>query len=1707
MVAVILIVAVGTPFSIWYAFYHSPQAEAAWWNDLWTYRKSIAVTNSSGSELTDFQVKVLSNVDFSSDITSGKLQADLDDLRFTDINGNTLPYWIEDNTAASVDVWVKAQRVPTSGATIYLYYGNSQATAGSDGKKVFEFFDDFSYGDTTELQRAGWGVSSYTTTTMQSGWVRVQPDNLSDDLVGIKKSTNFGSGNMGNKVYEIRARNSSNQWGPNTRVGNAESEGYNDGTYLQLQRNNPYFLNIRYAGVTRAQTALAGDFNNQIIQTKYSILSDLSTKGGYFNEVTAETKDVTFTTPSSSYSNDNIGLMVHRQSAVDSYVEWDWARVRKYASTEPSSAAPGSEEKGTAPVAYWSFDEGTGTTAQDGTSNNNDGTLTDMSATSDPNSGWQTEDRCVSGKCLAFDGSNDHLELGAGPFSSLPMGDSSHTISLWVKFKSIPTSGDGNVMVNYGTQGSNQERGMMTRDGKLLLFYYSNDWNTNYVPPTNNWLHIVWISSKNENLDKLYVNGSLITSRARGTVNTTSGAQHFIGRYANTYSNNVLDEVKIYGYERTATQIKNDYNAGMTGAGKSLEGISASIGEKSDSWLTQGLIGHWKMDEASWNGTSGEVKDASGSNNNGTASENATTDIGKFSRGGTFDGTGDGVNISSITNNSSTQTAAAWIYVVGAVSGNQYIIDQGDNNNWIQVYNSHVRAGNSGASYCDGSTTLTTNTWYHVAKIFDGSRLKVYLNGNLDCSISGSGNNPGAIRIGDYSSGGYGLNGKIDDVRLYNRALSPQEIQQLSEYAPGPVGYWKLDEGVDGTTKDSSGNSNGGTLTGGPTWKPGKFNNSINFDGSDDFVTTTTNNFGISGNANMSLSAWFKTNSTSTVQTIAVLGDTTSLHNFALVLNNAENGAVSAEFNGGNTYRSAGGMISAGQWYHLEAVKTPGPINTSTKLYLNGREITAISSSTGTPSINVALNYFGVWSNGGLNFNGQIDEVKIYNYARTHKQVIEDMNGGHPAGSSGPGVQVAYWKFDDGNGDSAIDSSGKGHTATLRSGPSWTQEGKIGKALSFMNSTTQYGQYVDNQDSTLAQVDANLKLNGTMTFSMWINPNSTQTAQGTPRIFANGSSGVNHHYIVNLVNLSGGKYALRYAFHNGTTYYTFESSQFLPADSWNHLTVMCKYQAYCSAYLNGNLAGTVNTAYTGDSELTNYFSVGGRSGGYDGIQAKIDEFKIYNYGLSAEDIKADFNQGKSLVLGSTGTADDGKTASFSSARGYCPPGNTEGNCGSGQSPSPVGEWKFDEGTGATTQDSSGNNNIGTFTSGPTWASRGKYGSGINFTGNQYIRIEDNSALDFGTGDYTLSVWVKPSSMAAMTGYERIIRKKSTSSSTGYYIGLDNNSGANTIQCGINDGTWKTAAFGSALSDNTWAHLTCVYSASGSFIKGYLNGTLRGTYSTAIGDVSNDGHLQIAGTADGTDQWEGIIDQVQLYNYAKTQSQVSYDFNRGKPIGWWKFDEGEGNTAYDSSGNSYSATLTDGASYINPAKINTGMDLDGLNDRIQTSTSDPFEYRGGDLTLSTWINQDTTETGAGYIISKPWSGGGQYNYRIYINANDSISLSLLGASAWSTTTTATIPNTTWTHVLVTIEGSSGAVKIYFNGQLVKSDTHNISSWTPSGGDANTSLCIGSLFPYGSGWAGNVEFSFDGKIDDVRFYNYALSAEQVKQAMNDGAVNFR
>ncbi|MHA1280018.1 MAG: LamG domain-containing protein, partial [Candidatus Helarchaeota archaeon] len=221
------------------------------------------------------------------------------------------------------------------------------------------------------------------------------------------------------------------------------------------------------------------------------------------------------------------------------------------------------------------------------------------------------------------------------------------------------------------------------------------------------------------------------------------------------------------------------------------------------------------MDEASWNGTSGEVIDSSGNGNHGVGvgATPPTTGAGKFGNGGVFDGEDDYVSIPHTSGNSlditkDKITLSAWIKPK-TVSGDHKIFYKSEDNSkgyGLAIYHNklesyvYTSSGVISTRSVSGKTDLNINEWYFVTCVYDGKKAQLYLNGNPYGEAQyGSGNILSAnhsLHIGKYDVAEMlYFDGVIDEVRIYNRALSPAEVRDLYNWAPGPVTYYNFDEG------------------------------------------------------------------------------------------------------------------------------------------------------------------------------------------------------------------------------------------------------------------------------------------------------------------------------------------------------------------------------------------------------------------------------------------------------------------------------------------------------------------------------------------------------------------------------------------------------------------------------------------------------------------------------------------------------------------------------------------------------------------------------------------------------------------------------------------------------------------------------------------------------------------------------------------------
>ena len=203
---------------------------------------------------------------------------------------------------------------------------------------------------------------------------------------------------------------------------------------------------------------------------------------------------------------------------------------------------------------------------------------------------------------------------------------------------------------------------------------------------------------------------------------------------------------------------------------------------------TTGLVAAYSFDEG--NGIT--VTDVSGQDNHGTITEATWTTQGKFGAALAFNGTTSWVTVPDAPSLdlATGMTLEAWVYPIVTLTGWRTVIqkeepDGPDGVVYFLEANSDVNQPATGVSINGeeilyGLTRLVAGTWTHLAATYDGTWQRLYVNGVEVAQRAQPGliaSSSGVLRIGGDSVWGQYFQGRIDEVRIYNRALSTSEIQ------------------------------------------------------------------------------------------------------------------------------------------------------------------------------------------------------------------------------------------------------------------------------------------------------------------------------------------------------------------------------------------------------------------------------------------------------------------------------------------------------------------------------------------------------------------------------------------------------------------------------------------------------------------------------------------------------------------------------------------------------------------------------------------------------------------------------------------------------------------------------------------------------------------------------------------------------------------
>ncbi len=208
---------------------------------------------------------------------------------------------------------------------------------------------------------------------------------------------------------------------------------------------------------------------------------------------------------------------------------------------------------------------------------------------------------------------------------------------------------------------------------------------------------------------------------------------------------------------------------------------------------------------------------------------------------------------------------------------------------------------------------------------------------------------------------------------------------------------------------------------------------------------------------------------------------------------------------------------------------------------------------------------------------------------------------------------------------------------------------------------------------------------------------------------------------------------------------------------------------------------------------------------------------------------------------------------------------------------PVSHWKFDETSGTTAYDSAGDNN-GTFIGEPNWTA-GQVGGALEFDGvDDYVDVGDpaDGSLDFGTGNFSISAWVKQSDLGTFGG---VFSKTSVTNGLGYGLLIEDENRF-CFRTGIAGWDKTAVTSNTSISTDTWYHVVGV--REDTTLKIYVNGSLDNSTTGTLRDVDNTVSAVIGrfyGDFDGH-YHNGIIDDVRIYDRALSPEEIQQLYYEG-----------------------------------------------------------------------------------------------------------------------------------------------------------------------------------------------------------------------------------
>jgi hypothetical protein len=1261
---------------------------------------------------------------------------------------------------------------------------------------------------------------------------------------------------------------------------------------------------------------------------------------------------------------------------------------------------------------------------------------------------------------MYFDGAGDYLTL---PINSQLLLDGDFTIEAWAQ---LPSSSAKTYYILCGFLTPNNYLAVNKVDATNYKLEYYDGTNDIYSTTTfglNAFTHLAIV--KKAGIVTLYVNG--IGSSATNTGSTTWGSSTtslYVGTslaYSGSWEwSGYIDDLRITkGFAR--------YTANFTPPTAALPTIPPTIA--ADPWwgnvsllldgnTTDAYDPYWQNvslmltgdDFIDWSNQHGTV-----TNNNGAVLD--TTNKKFNSSSYYFSGTNQFLSVPSSANTAfgtANFTLELWYrptaLPASAVNSliftnattwaaNTFVlIDRGSaapTKFAISCYN----IGGAGSNLT-GTTSVVNGNWYHIAIVRNGTTLSLYVNGNLDGSITTSASIDSGTSMPFYIGGNattnydWHINGNIADIRITKgvartitaptAALPAFKIQDRTQNNLTLTPYGNVQLSTD-VKKNGTG--------------------SIYFDGTGDYLSIANSaNFKF-GTGDFTIEFWGNFSN----QDGAITSGGTGSANIQIRI-----GAMELQFESISFSATASMAGLYNSWHHYAYARSSGV----TKLFIDGTLANTVTESNNYQGSETTFN-IGWRASAYFYVNGYIDDLRITKgYARYTQNFTPP--------SQSFATQYISTGFDPNYADVSLLLTGEGTNGSttftdLSSSPKTITNN--GSGIKISTGTKKYGtgslQFLGSSYTSLTTQASTAFAFGTDNFTVefWINTSDVSGYKGT--VNDNSYHTTTSNFLLMLNYPTSGKLT----FWKGDIVVCATASN-ISTGNWIHVAFVRDSVTSVKIYINGVLDTSGTIANTTTFGTGNGLIIGNQNGFDDARQliGYMDDIRITK-GIAR--YTTNFTPPTYALATTTGTPFDVNRSSTSLLlRGNGTNGSTSFT---------------DESPNNLTVTNTGSVTVNTTTK--------KYGTGsMAFSGSgQYLTIPAALSL---SGDFTIEFWVNPSSLSGAN--PMIVGSGATSWGSGA-CGICVESSSSTIKLFTYASTGNAIVATPALSTGNWYHVALA--RSGSTVKMYLNG-VSSSSATNTETLFSPTNLYIG--FNGWDsptgnQFNGYLDDLRITKgYARYTANFTpptyedpiitgtqYDYNYAQVSLLLNGDGTNGSQVFTDLSSSPKTITAYGNAQISTGtkKFGTGaMYFDGTGDYMTIPASQDWVLGTTDFTIEMWIKTPSpysnfrygpigqTDTFNGRWMIRPRTGEGQLGWAHTMN----------GSTYADISSGLTLPNDTWCHIAVVRQ--SGVFKFFLDG--VKG-TDNSSYTTDSLGSISYPLYIGRNV-----WDGNLDFP--GYIDDLR-----------------------